>query len=123
MCANSSTTPPELRATAPAGGLLWAGSVMSSRRAQPSTTLALTRAFRYVRRHVAAPQRHARPCDRAAVGHDRWMPAKGEDAAGRVQAAHGRGDRERRRRAVRRARPRDALELDVDPEVPPRGVR
>src|SRR5262245_46081614 len=49
MCANSSTEPAELPVGAPAEGGIWAGSVMSSRRREPSTTLALTRPFRYVR--------------------------------------------------------------------------
>src|SRR5262245_53384478 len=113
MCANSST--------APAGGLVWAGSVMSSRRAEPSTTLAPTRPFRYVREHAVAPP--AGPDDCRAVRVDRRLPPQGEVAGRGVQPIFGGGQRGGRGGALGRARSGDALELDVDPEVPPRGVR
>ena len=83
-----------------------------------------------LREHVVAPaDGDARPLARArrpGAGGAARPPAcrhKAKTPQEAYKRLDGRRDGERRRRALRRARPGDALELDVDPEVPPRGVR
>ena len=116
MCANSST--------APGRGLLALGRIGHVFAARRSLAQACSNPeFPLCAEHVGAP-----PLVISAWRWWRWrrrsgLPPEGEDPGRGVRAADGGGDRGRRRRAVRRAGSGDALGLDVDPEVPPRGLR